>query len=216
MTVRTGYFILLYIENMGFLERIVLQQYGCNLRVSKDTPRLYFVFHYGVIIDRREWLLGGLAVISILTGCVKTPSKFPTPSDQTTTETQTRDTSSTTASCSTTTENPGVPETQSSLQSKNTPTTVVQAYYEALYAGDAKTANQLLHEDSPISEHASDSLSHLKNSQYRLTDIHTNQTHARHRTVHFTVVLVTPDGETQRRETQIQVKRFCGRWQIWQ
>lgn len=170
-------------------------------------------------MKRRACLFSGLGLMTVLGGCSTALGGNSTSSVLKTTETQTSESSPSTSSCPTTTPNSPSSQTPATNRPTNpptkTPTTTVQAYYEALYAGDADTANALLHEDSPISEHTPEEISNLDTFQYRLANIQENQTQPNRVTVSFTFILVPPDDDTQRRETTIEVKQSCSEWQIW-
>lgn len=170
-------------------------------------------------MKRRAYLSSGLGLMTILGGCSTVLGGNSTSSNLKTTETKTPESSPSTSSCPTTTPNSSSSQTPATNRPTDTPTrtptTTVQAFYEALYAGDADTANALLHEDSPVSEHTPEEISNLDTFQYRLTNIQENQTQPNRVTVSFTFILVSPDDDTKRRKTTIEVKQSCTEWQIW-
>ncbi|CQH64219.1 uncharacterized protein HHUB_4322 (plasmid) [Halobacterium hubeiense] len=165
-------------------------------------------------MKRRGYLSGGLGLVATLSGCLMVDGNS-TSRDLVATETRISESSRSTAACSTATPNQISSQTLATNQPTETPTTVVRSYYEAVYDGDADTANALLHRHSPISEHTPAEISALENFQYRLTNIQENQTHPNQATVSFTVTLVSPDGDTRRNKTAIEVRHSCTKWKIW-
>jgi hypothetical protein len=174
------------------------------------------MLYYIAIMERRAYLSSGLALVAILSGCSSTLIGDQTTNKEASVKSQTQKQQSTKATCSASNTSLNQSRTQARKRGIDTPTAAIEAYYEALYTGDAKTANGLLHNDSPIAERSSESLSDLKHFQHRLADVQSTENQSNLATVAFTLVLVAPDGDTERRETEVQVKEVCGGWRIWE
>lgn len=99
----------------------------------------------------------------------------------------------------------------------NEPAAVVRTFYEALYAGDAETVNELLHKDSPTSGYSQEALSNLKHYDYQLKNLHRVEAKSDGGsvTLSFTLVLTGSEGDTQRREETVEVRRSGENWRVW-
>lgn len=100
---------------------------------------------------------------------------------------------------------------------KNEPETVVRTFYEALYAGDADTANELLHNDSSVSGYSQGSLSNLQNYEHEIEGMQRVEDESDGAAVvlTFTLVLTDADGSVQRREEEVEVRLSGEDWKVW-
>ena len=167
---------------------------------------------------RRAYLAGGVGLLSAFAGCSMFSNDDPNPDEPptvTTTPDGTTPTRDTTTASEDRTEEWG--EKTVTLDS-NDPETVVRTFYEALYAGDAETANELLHKDSPASLYTKGAVANLQHYDYALEDLHRTGSKDDDGTVvlAFTLVLTDSDESVQRRDEEIEVRLSGEDWKIWQ
>lgn len=170
---------------------------------------------------RRAYLAGGVGLVTALAGCSMIPTIDPTDDSSDTPAEETpasEPTPSPEEDTTAATEN-GTPqwgEETVSLE-ENEPEAVVRTFYEALYAGDADTANELLHNDSSVSGYTQGSLSNLRNYEYEIEGMQRveDESDGASVTLTFTLVLTDADGSVQRREEEVEVRLSGEDWKIW-
>jgi len=170
---------------------------------------------------RRAYLAGSVGLATALAGCSMIPGIDPT-DDSTDTElneTPASEPASTPAEDTTSTpknETTAWGEEIVSLE-ENEPEAVVRTFYEALYAGDADTANELLHNDSSVSGYSQVSLSNLQNYEHEIKGMQRveDESDGAAVTLTFTLVLTDAEGSVQRREEEVEVRLSGEDWKVW-
>ena len=170
---------------------------------------------------RRAYLAGGVGLVTALAGCSMIPRINPTDdsSDTPPEETPASEPTSTSEEDTTAANETGTTQWGEETVSldKNEPEAVVRTFYEALYAGDAETANELLHNDSSVSGYSQGSLSNLQNYEHKLEGMQRieDKSDGASVTLTFTLVLTDVDGSVQRREEEVEVRLSGEDWKVW-
>lgn len=99
---------------------------------------------------------------------------------------------------------------------RNEPTAVVRTFYEALYASDVETANNLLHPDSPETLYSEEAVSRFEAESHALEDVRVVEEDGGTAIVAFVLVLVDPDGEERRTDMRVEVRLDGEDWKIWE
>lgn len=99
---------------------------------------------------------------------------------------------------------------------RNEPTAVVRTFYEALYASDVETANDLLHPDSPETLYSQEAVSRFEAESHSLEDVRVVEEEGGTAVVAFVLVLVDPEGEERRTDMRVEVRMDGEDWKIWE
>lgn len=183
-------------------------------------------------MNRRKFVLSavgasiGLAGCSAMPGSDLVPNSEPSNDEQTgdsgaqnvsreTSESDEAGTGENSTSETTSTDDTGDEETTVELE-RNEPTAVVRTFYEALYASDVETANDLLHPDSPETLYSQEAVSRFEAESHALEDVRVVEEEGGTAVVAFVLVLVDPEGEERRTDMRVEVRMDGEDWKIWE
>jgi len=99
---------------------------------------------------------------------------------------------------------------------RNEPTAVVETFYEALYASDVETANDLLHPDSPETLYSQEAVTRFEAESHALEEVRVVEEDGGTTVVGFVLVLVDPEGEERRTDMRVEVRMDGEDWKIWE
>lgn len=98
----------------------------------------------------------------------------------------------------------------------NDPATVVETFYEALYAPDLGMANRLLHSESPAPMYTDEVVSSFEAFDHELEDIVLAEEGESSAIVEFVLVLSGSDGVVRRNEIALEVRLDGDDWKVWE
>ena len=98
----------------------------------------------------------------------------------------------------------------------NDPITVVETFYDALYAPDVEMANQLLHTESPAPMYTAEAVSSFEKFDHVLEEVVLAEESDSGAIVEFTLVLSGTDGVVRRNETVLEVRLEGNDWKVWE
>ena len=98
----------------------------------------------------------------------------------------------------------------------NDPVTVVETFYEALYAPDLGMANQLLHSESPAPMYTDEVVSSFEAFDHELEDVVLVEEGESSAIVEFVLVLSGSDGVVRRNEITLEVRLDGDDWKVWE
>jgi len=99
---------------------------------------------------------------------------------------------------------------------QNEPTAVVKVFYEALYALDVETANNLLHPDSPETLYSEEAVARFEVESHTFEHVRVVEEDGGTAVVAFVLVLVDPDGEERRTDMRVELRMDGEEWKIWE
>jgi len=98
----------------------------------------------------------------------------------------------------------------------NDPVTVVETFYEALYAPDLEMANGLLHPESPAPMYTDEVLSSFELYGHELEDVKLAEEGDVTAVVAFLLVLTGGEGVVRRNEVALEVRTDGDDWKVWE
>ncbi|CDK38183.1 hypothetical protein BN903_383 [Halorubrum sp. AJ67] len=98
----------------------------------------------------------------------------------------------------------------------NDPVTVVETFYEALYAPDLEMANGLLHPESPAPMYTDEVVSSFEAYTHKLEDVELVEESDSSAVVAFILVLTGGEGVVRRSEVTLEVRTDGDDWKVWQ
>lgn len=112
---------------------------------------------------------------------------------------------------------PEGPDDQSAVTlESNDPVTVVETFYEALYAPDLEMANGLLHPESPAPMYTDEVLSSFESYGHELEDVKLAEEGDVTAVVAFLLVLTGGEGVVRRNEVALEVRTDGDDWKVWE
>lgn len=99
---------------------------------------------------------------------------------------------------------------------ENEPTEVVKTFYDALYAPDVETANNLIHPDSPETLYSKDAVSRFEGVSHSIENIEVVEEDGGTAMVEFVLVLVDSEGEERRTDMRVELRMDGEDWKIWE
>jgi hypothetical protein len=96
------------------------------------------------------------------------------------------------------------------------PVTVVETFYEALYAPDLEMANGLLHPESPAPMYTDEVVSSFEAYTHELEDVELVEESDSSAVVAFFLVLTGEEGVVRRSEVTLEVRTDGDDWKVWQ
>lgn len=110
----------------------------------------------------------------------------------------------------------GGEETQDVELEENEPTAVVETFYDALYASDVDTANDLLHPDSPEPLYSQEAVERFEGVSHQLEGVEVTEDSGGTAVVEFVLVLTDSGGEESRTEMGVELRLDGEDWKIWE
>lgn len=98
----------------------------------------------------------------------------------------------------------------------NDPITVVETFYDALYAPDVEMANQLLHTESPAPMYTDEVVSSFEEFNHELEEVVLAEESDSSAIVEFVLVLSGSDGVVRRNEITLEVRLDGDNWKVWE
>lgn len=99
---------------------------------------------------------------------------------------------------------------------ENEPAAVVETFYEALYAADVDTANDLLHSDSPEPLYSEEAVSRFEAASHELDNVDVTEESGGSALVEFVLVLTDSEGQDQKTEMEVELRLDGEDWKIWE
>lgn len=99
---------------------------------------------------------------------------------------------------------------------ENEPTEVVKTFYDALYAPDVETANELIHPESPETLYSEEAVSRFEGTSHDLEEVEVTEDTGGTATVEFVLVLTDSKGEDRRTEMTVELRLDGEDWKIWE
>lgn len=118
----------------------------------------------------------------------------------------------TTSGSETTTEE----ETVTVELNENEPTAVVETFYDALYAPDVQTANDLLHPESPETRYSREAVARFEGTSHQLEGMEVTEQNGGTAVVEFVLVLVDSEGRETRTQMAVELRLDGEDWKIWE
>jgi hypothetical protein len=188
-------------------------------------------------MKRRTFVVSAVGASIGLAGCSAVPgndlvpssdsgdesAETPTSNDDTGSQNVSRETSgpneSESGSMSTPSEEVGTTEQEETTDvelEKNEPTEVVKTFYDALYAPDVETANELIHPDSPETLYSKDAVSRFEGTSHSLEDVEVVEEDGGTAMVEFVLVLVDSEDEERRTDMRVELRMDGEDWKVWE
>lgn len=99
---------------------------------------------------------------------------------------------------------------------ENEPTEVVKTFYDALYAPDVETANDLIHPESPETLYSEEAVSRFEGVSHDLEEVEVTENTGGTATVEFGLVLTDSKGKDRRTEMTVELRLDGEDWKIWE
>lgn len=99
---------------------------------------------------------------------------------------------------------------------ENEPTEVVRTFYDALYAPDVETANDLIHPDSPETLYSEEAVSRFEGVSHALEEVEVVEENGGTAIVEFVLVLTDSEGKERRTDMRVELRLDGEDWKIWE